>query len=71
MLYFDIGGTGGRIECFDPGGVGREWSRFDFTDCHVPEPGVDVLTAEMINVGMAGDFDVVFCLCNVNAIVHV
>ena len=38
---------------------------------HIPEPGVDVLLAEFVDVRVAIDFNVVFRLDDIHAIEHI
>ena len=70
-LVRGISQTNCGIKLFEPCGVGQKWggaacSEWDFT-----KPRVKVLLTEFPNVGMAVDYDIVACLCDVNAIKHV
>ena len=72
-LLLDLGiiGSCGGVERFDPSWRGWKWSRFIFGKWHIPEPGVDVLLAEFVDVRVAVDFDVVFRLDDVHAVEHI
>ena len=40
-------------------------------DRHVVEPSIVVFVTELVDVSVAVDFDIVLCLCDVNAVKHV
>ena len=69
----DLGiiGSCGGVERFDPSWRRWKWSRLILGNWHIPEPGVDVFLAEFVDVCVAIDFNVVFCLDNVNTIEHI
>ncbi len=71
FLFVWIVGAKCGVEFLEPNGACWEWEWFGFCDRCVAEPSIDVLLTEYVDVCVAVNFDVVSCLCDINAILYI
>ena len=71
FLILWVGGTGCCVEFLEPDWACWKGNWFVFCDRCVVEPSVDILFTDFVDVGVAVYFDVVPCLCDIDAVEHV
>ena len=70
-MFFGVAKANCGNELFDPGGVGGKWSGAILRHWDLDEPRVKIFFADLVDVRVAVDLDVVASLSNVDAVEHI